>query len=233
MRTIFYVDGFNLYMARLKHNRQFRWLNLGELARIIATRDDSAAKIEHVNFYTAYVSGKIDPDAVRKQQAYLAALKSTPLVSVHTGNFVISERWVKVSHPPLSKPDGYTWNEPYPEFIKAHIPQEKGSDVKLGVHLVRDSYENRFDRAYVITSDTDLVEPIRIATEELGKDVVIVPPIKFKPSSQPIAPSLIRVASSHCFLEDLDFTLCQFPDTVNRLHKSSISKPLDWIAIGV
>jgi hypothetical protein len=40
--------------------------------------------------------------------------------------------------------------------------------VNLGVHLVRDAFRRAFDVAAVLTNDTDLVEPMRIVTRELG-----------------------------------------------------------------
>ncbi len=230
MKAIIYIDGFNLYMSRLKYNRQLRWLNLGKLATSLVEKDTPEATIERINYYTAYVSGKIDPAAVGKQQTYLAALKTIPNLAIHPGNFVIGEKWVKVKHPPLSKPDGYPWEEPYPEFIKAFIPQEKGSDVKLGVHLVRDAFTNAFDRAYVLTGDTDLVEPIRIVTQELGKEVVIVPPDKPRPSSIPIiAPTLVKASTGQLFIEDDDLVASQFPDLVPRPRQKTLTKPVDWV----
>jgi len=51
--------------------------------------------------------------------------------------------------------------------------EEKGSDVNLACHLVNDAWAGRFDAAVVISNDTDLVEPIRIVTQELKKNVLI------------------------------------------------------------
>lgn len=54
--------------------------------------------------------------------------------------------------------------------------EEKGSDVNLASHLVRDAFEDRFDVAVLITNDSDLLEPLRIVTTELGKQVGILNP---------------------------------------------------------
>lgn len=173
MKSIFYIDGFNLYKSRLQRQRAYRWLNVVDLSRGVAGVGETVSK---VNFYTAYVSGRIDPDAVRKQQAYLRALKTLPEIEIFCGKFNISDRWVKLCEPPDARPAGYTWPAPAPSFVKAAIPQEKGSDVMLASHLLRDAFLGNFDAAYVLSNDTDLVEPIRIATQELGKVVNIVPP---------------------------------------------------------
>jgi len=225
-RAFFYIDGFNLYQSRLKYNRRHRWLNLHALAERLCEPDET---VEHIGFYTAYVSGKIDPEAVGKQHTYLAALKTLGTVSVEPGNFVISDRWVKLVHPGEARPDGYPWHLPYPEFVKASIPQEKGSDVKLGAHLVRDTFLNRFDVAYVLTNDTDLVEPIRIAAAEQGKHVIIVPPVLPRSPKHPIpAPSLKKVASDVRFLQDADLGAAQFPDEVPKGHGKVLTRPPTW-----
>ncbi len=226
MRAIFYIDGFNLYRSRLKRNRGYRWLNLLTLARRLVADEETVAR---VNFYTAYVSGRVDADAVGKQQAYLAALKTVPEIHIESGNFVISDRWVRLVHPPAARPDGCPWPEPHPHFVRASIPQEKGSDVKLGVHLVRDSFQDAYDVAYVLTNDSDLEEPIRIATQELEKRVVIVPPILPRSPQTPVpAPSLRRVASDVCFIHDEDLLEAQFPDEVVRERRSTLIRPPGW-----
>lgn len=181
-----------------------------------------------VGYYTAYVSGRIDRDAVHKQQAYLAALKTLPELRVEPGNFIISDRWVKLVHPPQARPGNYPWQWPYPEFVKASIPQEKGSDVKLGAHLVRDAFTDAFDAAYVLTNDTDLVEPIRIAVEECGKEVVIVPPIlPYSPMPVP-SPSLRAVASDVVFIQDSDLEAAQFPNAVPKGNGKILTRPEGW-----
>ena len=227
MKAIFYIDGFNLYKSRLQRQRQYRWLNIHGLAEALAP---AGATIEKVNFYTAYVSGRIDQDAVQKQQVYMAALRTLPTVDIHSGNFNIGDRWVKLVHPPDARPNGYVWNAPYPQFVYASIPQEKGSDVKLGVHLVRDAFQGNFDVAFVITNDTDLVEPIHIVTQELGKQVVVVAPIRQRHRHQPVpAPSLQTAATSVAYIDDSDLAGAQFPNRVpKRNGRGELIKPAGW-----
>jgi uncharacterized LabA/DUF88 family protein len=227
MRVIFYIDGFNLYNSRLKRLRQYRWLDIFALAKALAGAENDVTK---VNYYTAYVSGRIDAQAVAKQQAYLAALKTNPVIEVFSGNFVINHKWVKLVHPPLAKPDGYVWPTPYPEFVQASIPQEKGSDVKLGVHLVRDGYTDAYDVAYVLTNDTDLIEPIRIVTQEIGKLVIIVPPILPHSPKNPVPPtSLKNVSSDFNLIDDAMLAACQFPDQVPKGNGKTLTRPASWV----
>jgi hypothetical protein len=40
--------------------------------------------------------------------------------------------------------------------------EEKGSEVNLASHLLRDAFSKRFEVAVLITNDSDLAEPVRI-----------------------------------------------------------------------
>ena len=100
--------------------------------------------------------------------------------------------------------------------------EEKGSDVNLGVHLVRDAFKGAFDLAAVLTNDTDLVEPIRIVTQELGLAVTLLSPIA-KPAT-----SLAKVASSIRHVQPY-IGPCQLPNPVPVAGKQPISKPVEWL----
>lgn len=99
--------------------------------------------------------------------------------------------------------------------------EEKGSDVNLGVHLVRDAFRGDFDLAAVLTNDTDLVEPIRIVTEDLGLPVTLL-----SPSAKP-ATSLARVATGVRHIQPY-VGPCQLPDSVPVPGKKPIGKPSEW-----
>lgn len=226
MRTIFYVDGFNFYYLRLKAQRQYRWLNLKMLAERLAPPPHL---VTMVNYYTARVSAKIDPVAPARQQIYLAALGTVSDITIHFGRFLFAEKWAFLSQPPAARPGTYIWNLPGPRMVQVAKIEEKGSDVNLGSYLVRDALLDRFDVALVLTNDTDLVEPIRIATAEAGKRVGIVAPARPRHGGAPIpAPSLRSVASFVVYIDDVDLAAAQFPDPVPRPNKPSLSKPTGW-----
>jgi len=75
-----------------------------------------------------------------------------------------------------------------PQVAYVWKTEEKGSDVNLGVHLVRDAFRHEFDIAAVLTNDTDLVEPMRIVTQELGMHLTLLTP-SAKPSASTMAVS--------------------------------------------
>ena len=62
------------------------------------------------------------------------------------------------------------------------MPEEKGSDVNLAVSLVHDAHLGRFDRAAVISNDSDLEEALRVVKDECGKEVYLLSPVPRQPS---------------------------------------------------
>ncbi|HVY52133.1 MAG TPA: hypothetical protein VHA07_11325 [Devosia sp.] len=183
-----------------------------------------------MKYYTAPVSGKIDHDAPRRQNALFAALRTVPEISIYYGRFLYSEKWAGLVHPPRAKPEPYQWAQPAPEVVYVKKTEEKGSDVNLGVHLVRDGFLNIFDVAYVITNDTDLVEPIRIVVQEIAKPVCIVAPARArKPTDSPMpSPSLAAVASFVHYIDDAELAAAQFPPVILRPGLPPIHRPESW-----
>jgi uncharacterized LabA/DUF88 family protein len=141
---------------------------------------DAKHQISRVNYYIARISARAhDPQAPARQATYLSALATVPEIHVHEGSFMTSEPWMPLAAPPQSKPNTYGWTMPPPTTVRVIKSEEKGSDVNLGAHLVRDAFTDAFDVGVVITNDSDLVEPIRIAVQEAGKRVGLLVPVKY------------------------------------------------------
>ncbi|MCX6027672.1 MAG: NYN domain-containing protein, partial [Chloroflexi bacterium] len=84
MRTIAYVDGLNLYYRAVK-GTPHKWLDLEALLRGLLRPENDLVRIR---YFTADVSGRRDPSAPLRQQAYLRALGRNSVVSIHKGNFL-------------------------------------------------------------------------------------------------------------------------------------------------
>ena len=108
-----------------------------------------------------------------------------------------------------------------PQVAYVWKTEEKGSDVNLGVHLVRDAFKGHFDLAAVLTNDTDLVEPVRIVTQELNLPVTLL-----TPTARPAA-SLMKVATHVRHIQSY-IGPCQLPDPVVVPGKRPIAKPVGW-----
>ncbi len=100
MRTIVYIDGFNLYYRALKFTAH-KWLNVLDLSRAAMP---APHQIDVVNYYTARVSGRVDPTAPSRQNAYLRALSTVPEVTIHYGNFMVNKVWAGLVTPPDFRP---------------------------------------------------------------------------------------------------------------------------------
>lgn len=215
MDTIVYIDGFNLYYRALKDNPQYKWLDLEALCKNILPSDSN---IKQINFYTARLSSKIDKDAPRRQQIYLSALGTTDIVKITLGEFKVRDKFVKLAEPLTFSPRAKQSNiSPKPRFVKVSVAEEKGSDVKLGVHLVRDGFLKRYQRAVVITNDIDLAEPIKIVKEELQVEVILL-----KPDGQALA-TLDNNASQVMVIDSKNLAKSQFADNLGK-----ISRPIEW-----
>lgn len=217
-RTIVYIDGFNLFYRALKSQKNKKWLNLYALCKASLPKD---CEIVAIKYYTARVSGKISPDSPKDQQAYLSALNTIPCIEAYFGSFQVSEKIAYLAQPLLFQPSATRAQQPPPKFAKIVKTEEKGSDVNLGVHLVRDAFLKSFDQAAVLTNDTDLNEPVKIVAKELGMPVILL-----TPTSRP-AKGLTDLASSVRHIEPY-ITSSQFPDQITTEDGKVITKPSNW-----
>jgi len=161
MKTIVYVDGFNLYYGSLR-GTPCKWLNLQRLCELLLPQNEIIA----IKYFTAKVSARPhDPDQPIRQQTYLRALQTLPNVEIIFGHFLAHE----ISMPLASNPA---------KSVKVIKTEEKGSDVNIAAHLVNDGHKQRFDAAVLITNDSDLLEPLKIVRYELNLPVGVLNPQK-------------------------------------------------------
>jgi hypothetical protein len=222
MRTNIYIDGFNLYYRLLRRSPQFKWLDLKRLSTELMQPQN---RIQTIRYYTARISGRVDANAPARQQIYLDALRTIPEVSIHMGSFLVTKPWAGLVHPPQLRggcvPE---FLPPFPDVAKIWKTEEKGSDVNLGSHLIRDAFQGSFDVAAVLSNDTDLVEPIRIVVQELGLPVGLLCPV---PKA---ADGLAAVASFTRHIRKQHLLAAQFPETIPG---TNLARPSPWIENGV
>jgi hypothetical protein len=217
-RTIVYVDALNLYYRALRYTKH-KWLNLETLVILSLP---STCDIVAINYYYAPVSGRTDPSAPLRQNVYLRALRTLPLVSMYKGNFLAKQVWAGLSHPLEFRP-AHRFKFIFPRPIVARVwkTEEKGSDVNFGAHLVRDAFQGKFETAAILTNDTDLVEPVRIVTEEVGLPVILL-----SPTAQP-AVSLRNLTTQVRHIKPY-LGPSQFPAILVDRRGRQIHKPLVW-----
>lgn len=207
MATVVYIDGFNLYYGAVKGTTH-KWLDLEALCRRLLPKD----RIVEIRYFTALISARPDnPKQSARQQTYLRALETLPLVTIHLGHYLSHRTRMPLAEPPATGAKTV-------EVVKT---EEKGSDVNLATYLLLDAFQGRCDTAVVISNDSDLAEPIRVAEQELGIRVGIVNPHPAKRRS--------RVLRSTFFKQLRTPTLaaCQLPPVLLGAQ-GKIRKPKDW-----
>lgn len=221
MRTIVYVDGFNLYYRLLEQRPHLKWINPKQLSEQALRPQNQVIK---VRYFTARVSGRTDPTAPARQQIYLDALATVPEITMHMGTFLSSTKFAGLVHPPDFRPQlPQQIPLPWPAVVKIHKTEEKGSDVNIACHLLLDAFRNAFDVAAIISNDSDLVEPIRIATQELGRVVGLLTPV-----SNP-NPQLRQAASFTRHISLTHAAASQFPAQINLRDGTTLNRPLSWV----
>jgi hypothetical protein len=217
-RTIVYIDGLNLFYRALKRTNH-RWLDIAALSRAALP---ATCQIVRINYYTAHVSGRTNPTAPGDQNTYLRALRTLPDVSLHFGKFLANPKWAGLVQPPDFRPVIALPAGAAPQVALVWKTEEKGSDVNLGVHLVRDAFLRKFDEAAVLTNDSDLVEPIRIVTQEIRMPVTLL-----TPEARNVSASLSAVATHVRHIRP-HLAGCALPNPIVVPGRPTITKPVGW-----
>ena len=200
-----YIDGFNLYYGAVK-NSPYKWLDLEALCHRMLPNDT----IQSIEYFTAMVSARPhDPDVPVRQQVYLRALRTRANLRISYGHFLTHSCQMVLSG---SNP---------PQKVWVDKTEEKGSDVNIAAHLLRDAYTKSFEVAVLVTNDSDLVEPVRVVRRELNLPVGILNP------HQHHSAKLKQEATFIKRIRQADLAACQFP-TVMRDSKGQFHKPKSW-----
>lgn len=244
LRTAVYVDGFNLFYGALKGRPHLKWLDIHALVQRALGPTNQIVRIVYCTAGVKQLPE--DPQQATRQQFYLRALKTTPNLHVVLGHF--EERTTELRLvPPPKQPTIHLADGTLLDRVLVRRFEEKGSDVNLATHLLIDGFQNLYDVAVVVSADTDLEEPIRLADVSLRKKVGILTPrshlsellvrhaafvryIISKPSEiaelqksmKPAVQKRLRQA-----LTEADLAACQFPDQMSDAE-GAFHRPVDW-----
>jgi uncharacterized LabA/DUF88 family protein len=207
MRTIVYIDGFNLYYRAVK-NTNYKWLDFKSLFRNLLSSENSIIQIK---YFTALVSGKQNPQKPIKQLTFIRALEAyIPEIKIFYGHFLSHE-----ISAPLSKPT------PECKNVKIIKTEEKGSDVNIAVHLVNDAWLNNFDCAVVVSNDSDLAEALRLVKEHHPEKIIgLIMPGKGHPSNE-----LMKHSD---FIKKIRSGILASSQLPNPIPNTNIYKPVNW-----
>lgn len=221
-----YVDGLNLYNGCLK-NSPYKWLDLEALAGALAP----GLNVNRVRYFTARLSGA----KAQRQDVYLRALRTLPKVNLHTeGQFRMNNVIRPIADAPapgmaavVEYQQGAGW-APLPRprpgrRLRASIRdwKEKGTDVNLATMLLVDAYAGDADQAIVLSGDSDLEMPVRMAAKLLH--VTVVNPVAGRRSKE-----LQAAASAYTTLSPAVLAACQLPPAVALPGGKQVTKPASW-----
>jgi uncharacterized LabA/DUF88 family protein len=152
-----YIDGFNLYHALLRFKDQrVKWLDLHALShRIIRPKTEVIRLIYYFSAYADWL-----PGPMRRHEEYVKALTALGVTCI-LGHFKKKSRSCHSC--------GASWI--------AH--EEKETDVSIGITLLNDAYKGLYERAYLVTRDSDLMPAIKMVRSEFPKKeiVAVAPPL--------------------------------------------------------
>lgn len=205
-RTIVYVDGFNFYYGAVR-GTPHKWLDLEKCFLKLRPGDD----IRRIWYFTALVDGAKGS----RQQAYLRALATRPLVQVMLGKFKLKQ--VKCIVPGCSYPGSRVFD----------VPEEKRTDVNIALQLLDDANHDRADQFVVVSGDSDLVPALEMVKAQWPEKRLVV----YVPSRHPLRGAAVELRSAadrHKTFPQALLKVCQFPPTLADGRGGVIHKPTAW-----
>lgn len=177
-RVSVYIDGFNLYHAvDALSEDHLKWLDLRKLSKTLVR---SGEVVTCVKYFSAYATWR--EDSYRRHQTYVAALKACGVQFIE-GKFKRKRVQCRLCQ------GTYFTHE------------EKETDVNIGAHLMADALKGRFDRALVVSADTDLNAAVRHTRDETtGQNLkidIVAPPGRMNLNSEALFEATVgRIRSS-------------------------------------
>ena len=203
-RSIVYIDGLNLYYGALK-GTAWRWLDIAQYFHRLRTHDS----IQAIKYFTAKFAVSVD------HETYLAALATTK-IQIILGTFKHKTIPCRVTGCTYAGKKYFTY------------PEEKKTDVNIGIHMVSDAYQNLYDLAIIVTGDSDLVPALEMITKTFRKKKIIcyVPDSSGK---RGIGADLRKSPGSQCrILPNRLVAVSQLPPRIPDGKGGFIVKPASW-----
>ena len=198
-RYCFYIDGFNVYYSlNTKRFQKYKWLDYRKVAQAIVRASDS---ITGIFYFTTFVEWK--PDSVARHKQYIKALRSVGVETIR-GRFMQKQ-------------------------VRCHLcgrryktREEKQTDVNIALHLLCDGINDMYDRAVIVSGDTDLLPAIEAVHKVLpDKEVGVVFPLRRYNNS------LEKAADFAITMREKMLSRCQFSDII-KIGSLTIERPDSW-----
>ena len=205
-RSIVYIDGFNLYYGAVR-GTPYKWLNLQHLFHLLRPDDD----LRLIRYFTALVTG----NSLARQEAYLSALATQPLIEVIPGKFKTKQVVCNLT------------GCAFPGVRRFQVPEEKRTDVNIAVYMLDDAYQNVCDHFVLVSGDSDLVPAVRMIRNRFPEKQITV----YVPSQNPVRSYAVELRSAANKSRDLPTNLLgrsQFDSQLPSGSGGFIVKPESW-----
>jgi uncharacterized LabA/DUF88 family protein len=206
-RIYFLVDGFNLYHAldnfagAADHHRyrKYKWLSLTKLAECFITRRDALSGVDYFTTLATWDAGK-----VARHNLFIKAQENEG-VNVIYGQFKKRDR-----HCGHCK----KWSVSV---------EEKQTDVNIALRLLQLAIQDRYDKAVIISGDTDLLPAMKaVQTTYPNKPVGVVIPIGRA------SEDLKKQADFHHKMKEKHLMASLYPDPLTLKDGSNLNCPPTW-----
>ena len=198
-RYCIYIDGVNVYYAlREQPYQKYKWLNYRKLAESVIGKNDHLVGIF---YFTTIVHWKQD-NALRHKN-YIRALRWARVDTIE-GRF--SKKTVRCH---LCR-----------RFYKTR--EEKRTDVNIALKLLGDAIDDLYDKALILSADSDLLPAIQAVHKYAPeKRIGVMFPIG-RNNNDLKREADFRIKMPQRLLED-----CQFPEKI-KIGNNIIQRPDSW-----
>ena len=204
-RVAVFVDGFNLYHAlKALREEHLKWLSLRKLSEVFAPAPQFT--IDHIFYFSAYATWL--PDALIRHRKYISALEAEG-IAVVLGNFKKKDRKCFACNA--------SW--------KDH--EEKETDVNIALSLLDGAYRNIYDRALILSADSDLAPAIRMVRDRFPEKSIrlLIPMGRTNISELVSAVGGPKAASK---IKRLHLERCLLPESISDKNGRVIHRPAKY-----
>lgn len=225
MKTIVYIDGYNLFYGCLKHSKD-KWL---DLYRLFSGKILSSQSPEHdlvaIKFFTADIRAKVASNgqaAQLAQQNYHRALEALygDKVEIIKGYYALEKaRLLAYKKPPDKNFRVDVWKL-----------EEKQTDVNLALESYRDATKGRAQQLIFVSNDTDIAPALAAIRSDFGDTlrIGVILPIRKSISGRPGNHQLsVHADWTRRYISDDELAESHLPARIPT-KKKPILKPEYW-----
>jgi len=182
-------------------NAQFRykWIDLNGLSKKFVTKKD---KIEDIYYFTALATWS--PDKVKRHKIFIKAQELKGIRIIY-GEFRKRDKHCRVCK---------NWYQTF---------EEKQTDVNIAIKLFELAIQDKYDKALIITGDSDLIHSIKAVKSTFPhKSIGVIIPIGRR------AELLKQTCDFHMKMKEKHLKASMLPDEILLGNNKKLERPQKW-----